>query len=271
MKTSQYMTATDIIDSRNTCLSIRSEEDVNKSPLWLKEVFRRLALKNDYIKNSANEKQPMIKKCPDCGKQKKFPDQLIIQSKNPVIIRCTDCKAIFDKTESEKRTVENKKTEKMKTAYEASERERKFFKALPKDVINHIKPFDIIDYTGYGYWSKLPLKDIDRIGYSILMSFFMNGTDKVDLISHTDLMNKIRSADKDIDGIIDFYKSRELLIITDFNGNLGTEIVKNQIKNIILNRSFAKAKTFVLIEKCDEKRGSTEINFFDEIKEVVLL
>jgi len=270
MKTSQFMTATDIIDSRASCLSLRSEDDVDKTPLWLKEVFRRLKLKNDYIKNSSSELQPMIKKCPDCDKQKSFPDQLISPEKNPVIIRCSDCQEIFDTSESEKRIIEHKKTEEMKIQVEASDRERLFFQTLPKSIISEIKPIDISDYGGYGYWAKLSLKDIDRIGYSILLSFFMSGMDKIELISHVDLMNKIRSAEKDIDGIIDFYKSRELLIITDFNGNLGTDYIKLQIKNIILNRSFAKAKTFVLIDKKDmgtEKKGTTETNFFDRIKE----
>ena len=271
MKTIQYMTAPDIISSRASCLSLRSTEDVNKSPLWLKEVFRRMELKSDYIKNSSSELQPMIKKCPDCNKQKSFPDQLITPEKNPVIIRCSDCQIIFDDCESEKRSAEHKKTEEMKTQVEASERERLFFQKLPKNIIDSIKPIDITDYSGYGYCALLPLKDIDRIGYSLLFSFFQDGMDKIELISFVDLMNKIRSADKDIDGIIDFYKSRELLIITDFNGNLGTDYIKLQIKNIILNRSFAKAKTFVLIEKCNEKRSSKETDFFDMIKEGELL
>jgi hypothetical protein len=270
MKTSQYMTPNDILNSRDTCMTLRSKESVSESPLWFKEVMRRMVLKKQHIENTSSGKVAMIKKCPDCDKQKSFPEQLIDSRKNPVIIRCTECQKIFDDAEYKKRTAEHKKSEEMKIQVEASERERKFFQKLPPSIIESIKPIDISEFKEYGYWSKLPLNDIDRIGYSILLSFFLSGKDKVELISHTDLMNKIRSADKDIDGIIEFYKSRDLMVITDFNGNLGTDYIKMQIKNIILNRSFIKAKTFVLIEKCNEMRGTTEMNFFEEIKEGVL-
>lgn len=265
MNATTYMNPSDLLESRTDCMTLRSIEAVNKTPMWWKEVSRRMKLRDEHIKtNGKSEKVPIIMHCPDCDKSKTFPEHLVEASKNPVKTRCQNCQDIFDKGESEKYLSEKIKSEELKTMVEASEREKKFFDKLPASVVNQMKTIDISDFTGYGYRAVINQNDLELTGYNILLSFFMSGMDRVELTSHVDLMNKIKSADKDISGLIEFYKSRELLIVTNFNSANDSDNTEMQIKNIILNRSFAKAKTFVL--SGTGSKSTIEINFFDKFK-----